>query len=743
MHKKPRLRPLCAAIAALPFPLFFSPALHAQTAETQLKEIVVSATRIEQSADDVAATISSVTQKQVEREMPVNLQEMMRYENGVSVRVLPNRASGVFSATGRAGNEGVNIRGLEGDQVRLQVDGVRLPSTYSSGPYAAGRGDYIDVEAYKRVEILRGPSSTQFGSDGLAGAVSFLTKDPADLLTLGKPTQFAFKSGYNSVDRSWSLVPSFAIRGDTVEAMVLASLRRGHETKTGGSNDSANINRTTANPADTSSDYVLAKMVIKKDRNNRFKLTAENLDRENSTTPLSFFGDSFAAAGLNDVKTRENITRQLLKLDYDYTNTDNSWFQSVSASIYGQHSKNHQWGYEARSITSGWNSRTRDTEYGEKVAGGNLQLESNFGNAVAHRLIYGVDASLTKVESLKEGNNMRDGVSLTGTAGFKVNKSFPDTDYRLLGAFIQDEISIDNLAIIPGLRYDSFKLTPKPDALYAVNNSIAPTTLSGNELSPKLGVIWKFSPVLNAFAQYAHGFRAPTPGQVNGGVTNLTANPPYTAIGNADLKPEISDSLEFGLRGRTQEFSYSASIFHGKYKNFIASNVQVGGVGTLASPTVFQSVNLSDVKINGFEARGEWNFSPNWMLSASYAHARGDQNSNGKSTPLETIDPDKLVLSLRYNEERYGAQANLSAAERKKRNPYGASSFSPGSYQVLDLMVWYNIDKNSSINAGVFNLLNQKYFLWADVRGVSANSASLDAYSQAGRNFSVSYRYQF
>jgi hemoglobin/transferrin/lactoferrin receptor protein len=195
---------------------------------------------------------------------------------------------------------------------------------------------------------------------------------------------------------------------------------------------------------------------------------------------------------LNDVKTRENITRQLLKLDYDYTNTDNSWFQSASASIYGQHSKNHQWGYEARSSTSGWNSRTRDTEYGEKVAGGNLQLESNFGNAVAHRLIYGVDASLTKVESLKEGNNMRDGVSLTGSAGFKVNKSFPDTDYRLLGAFIQDEISIDNLAIIPGLRYDSFKLTPKPDALYAVNNSIAPTTLSGNELSPKLGLSGNF-----------------------------------------------------------------------------------------------------------------------------------------------------------------------------------------------------------------------------------------------------------
>src|SRR5690606_3457943 len=197
------------------------------------------------------------------------------------VRVQPNRASGVFAATGRAGNEGVNIRGLEGDQVRLQVDGVRLPSIYSSGPYSAGRGNYIDPEAFKRVEILRGSASTQFGSDGLAGAVSFMTKDPEDLLTLGKSTQFGIKTGYHSIDDSWTLVPSFAARGERWEGMVLLSSKRGHESETGGDNDARDITRTTANPADTRSDYVLAKLVFKPDTRHHLKLSVENLERDN------------------------------------------------------------------------------------------------------------------------------------------------------------------------------------------------------------------------------------------------------------------------------------------------------------------------------------------------------------------------------------------------------------------------------------------------------------------------------
>ncbi|MDZ7937887.1 MAG: TonB-dependent receptor plug domain-containing protein [Rhodoferax sp.] len=177
---------LCLGLAFGGSGLWAQEAPLAQRPVATLKEVVVSASRVEQELEDVPATLTVITAEDIALDNPTDLEELLGNEVGVSVRSQPNRSSGVFYATGRSGNEGVNIRGLEGDQVRLQVDGVSLPSTYASGPYAAGRGDTIDPEGYKRVEILRGGSSSQFGSDGLAGAVSFVTKEPEDLLTLGK-----------------------------------------------------------------------------------------------------------------------------------------------------------------------------------------------------------------------------------------------------------------------------------------------------------------------------------------------------------------------------------------------------------------------------------------------------------------------------------------------------------------------------------------------------------------------------
>ncbi|MDP2248359.1 MAG: TonB-dependent receptor plug domain-containing protein, partial [Nitrosomonadales bacterium] len=416
-----------------------------------MHDVVVSATRMEQDVNDVAATITSKTSDDIEKEMPTDIKDLLRYETGVSVRSTPNRASAVFRATGRAGNEGINIRGLEGDQVLLQTDGVRLPMIYESGPYAAGRGDYIDVEAYKRVEILRGPASTQYGSDGLSGAVSFLTKDPQDLLTLGKPWQASLKTTYASVDNSWTTVPSFAYANDVVEAMILASIRNGRETENMGKNNARNITRTEPNPSDIESEYLLTKLVLKPSEHHQFKITIEDLKRDVDTNVFSFFGDPFTVASLTNVDVEEDITRQLYKLDYAYDNGRNSWFQRLNASIYRQDSKNEQFGLEERSTNPVL--RTRTTEYAEDTVGGSLQMESNFGDNITHRVVYGIDASFTDVTSFKDGFN-------SSGAPFIPNKSFPDTDYDLFGAFIQDEINIGQFSIIPGLRYDKVKLTP-------------------------------------------------------------------------------------------------------------------------------------------------------------------------------------------------------------------------------------------------------------------------------------------
>lgn len=698
-----------------------------------LKEVVVSATRTEQDIDDVANTVTTISDEEIEKQMPADIKDLLRYETGVSVRSQPNRASGVFRVTGRAGNEGINIRGLEGNQVLLQTDGVRLPAAYESGPFAAGRGDYIDMEAYKRVEILRGPSSTQYGSDGLAGAVSFLTKDPKDLLTLGKPWQAALKVGYSSADNSWTTVPSFAYGNDVVEAMVLGGFRNGEAVDNMGDNHAHNITRTAPNPQDIKSDYLLAKVVLKPHENHQFKLTAENLDRKVDTNVLTFFGDPFTVATLTGVDLREDITRQLFKLDYNYTNEDNGWFQRAAFNVYKQDSENRQIGTETRSTNPVL--RIRDTNYVEDTIGGSFQLESNFGDKITHHLVYGIDASSTEVRSQRDGFN-------SSGAAFVRNKNFPDTDYQLFGAFVQNEIGIGQFSIIPGVRYDKFKLMPHADALYRVNSTTVPAELKGSEVSPKLGVIWKLDPLFSPFAQYAHGFRAPQPVQVNNGFSNLLAANPYTTIGNTSLKPETSNSVEFGVRGSNSALRYSASAFKGRYKDFIASNVLVQE-NPAPTPDVFQSINFGSVEISGFELRGEWAFLDNWSTSASYAHAKGDSKNAGVKAPLASIDPDKLVLGLRYdNNGKYGANLFATIVERKDRNP-SATSYTPKGYEVFDLTGYYQFNNHVSLNAGLFNMFDRKYFAWSDVRNLSATYQQIDAYSQPGRNAAVSVKYQF
>ncbi|MBP6901428.1 MAG: TonB-dependent hemoglobin/transferrin/lactoferrin family receptor [Burkholderiaceae bacterium] len=720
-----------------------------------LPRVVTSATRIETAEDQVAATITTRTAEEIERRGARDLKSLLDDEPGIAVRLQPARMSAVFGATGRGGNEGINIRGLEGNQVLLQTDGVRLPLAYDSGPFVAGRGDYIDIEAYKRVELLRGPSSTAFGSDGLSGAVSFVTKDPSDLLRKGESLAGAVKLGYDSADKSWSLVPQLALRDGAWEGLLLASIRRGHELDNQGSNTGLNWNRTAPNPQDRSSDYVLGKALYRLDGHHQFKATLEWLDRSNRTDPLyTLIGMPLVNANVTGGAAQEDISRTLGKLEWQYVNPRAAWFQRVNAHVYAQDTSNRQWGQETYGAAAAWSRRVRDTRYGERSTGASVQAEANFGVEVAHRVLVGADVSDARLHSYKDGAHYAQSGSLI-VGGFVPNQSFPDTDYRTLGAFVQDEISWGALTVTPALRLDRFSLQPDTgNPLYTVNNKVAPSTLSDSAASPRLGLVWKLSPQWQVYSQYGHGFRAPTPWQVNGGVSNTTANPPYRSIGNPDLKPEHSRSLELGLRGRLGDWSGSLALYSSRYRDFIDSNVDVTATTTVpleagmaASTRTFQSVNLRRAEIAGVEAQLAWRFLPGWKAEARYAHAKGDSvATDGTKTPLASIEPDKATLSLAYEQaERYGAELLLTA-QRSQRRPQASGLIVPEGYAKADLSAWWNLSRDLQLMASLNNLSDRNYVLWTDIRGLTSTAANLalvDAYSQPGRSVSASLRWRF
>ncbi|MGE4410844.1 MAG: TonB-dependent receptor plug domain-containing protein, partial [Sphingobium sp.] len=197
------VRPACASLA-------LALAMIAQQAQAQdddglywldqMSRITVSATRAPMLLLDAPATVTVITDRDIADQMATDIKDLVRFEPGVSVRRAPARFGAALGATGRAGNEDFNIRGIGGNRVLIQVDGIRTPQGFSFGAQDAGRGGYADIGLVKSVEILRGPASALYGSDGLAGAISFTTSDPEDLIRKGEMIGGFVRAQYSSDD---------------------------------------------------------------------------------------------------------------------------------------------------------------------------------------------------------------------------------------------------------------------------------------------------------------------------------------------------------------------------------------------------------------------------------------------------------------------------------------------------------------------------------------------------------------
>ena len=167
--------------------------LASEAQPTQFDTVTVTATHSEQSLGSVPSTVSVVDARQIDQQQIKNMKDLVRYEPGVSV-----------SGTGsRFGLSGISIRGIGGNRVLTQVDGVSVPGEFAFGPFLSAQRNYIDLDTVKQVEIIRGPASTLYGSDAIGGAVSFLTKDAGDYLEDGDDSYARLKTGYDGGDDSW------------------------------------------------------------------------------------------------------------------------------------------------------------------------------------------------------------------------------------------------------------------------------------------------------------------------------------------------------------------------------------------------------------------------------------------------------------------------------------------------------------------------------------------------------------
>ena len=136
------------------------------------EEVIVIASRIPTLASDVIGSVESISSAELEAQMANGLEQIVRYIPGVS--------ASNESQYGRSLTEDVHIRGIRGGAIFL-IDGIRISDSYTG----YGR-DTVDVDLLKKVEIMKGHSSVEYGSDGLAGTIAYFTKDPTDLVEEGR-----------------------------------------------------------------------------------------------------------------------------------------------------------------------------------------------------------------------------------------------------------------------------------------------------------------------------------------------------------------------------------------------------------------------------------------------------------------------------------------------------------------------------------------------------------------------------
>ncbi len=128
--------------------------------------VTVVASRVEERVGEIAGTATVVGRDEMDRRLVQSVADVVRYEPGVSA----------ISESGRFGFSSFRVRGVDGNRVAVEVDGVPLPDAFSVGSFANAGRDLVEPELLRSVEILRGPASAAHGSDALGGVVVLTTR---------------------------------------------------------------------------------------------------------------------------------------------------------------------------------------------------------------------------------------------------------------------------------------------------------------------------------------------------------------------------------------------------------------------------------------------------------------------------------------------------------------------------------------------------------------------------------------
>jgi len=697
-------------------------------------EVMVILGKVPRPIDDVFGAASVISRETIDRELVHDIADLVRYEAGISIE-----------RTGtRFGLSGFKIRGIGGNRVAIEIDGIPVSDQFNIGSFSNSGRNFIDIDLVQQVEILRGPASSVYGSNAIGGVVSFISKKPVDLLAQTKSDYYVgLKGGYYGVDNSQLFSLNGAMETGHLSGLITLSTSSGNEFDNNTGSD------TPSDQQDYSSKSILTKVYYAISDDQQFSLSFDYFERESET-------DVNAVLGLGRFRSTTSIfgddqsERYSIAFSYEF-NPDLALLEGGVVRLYHQKSETEQLTDETRFSRGTSFGFDRDFFYQQEIDGLRLNLYTNWGGSnLEHRIGYGLEWSERKITELRDG--LQTNLDANTSTNIILSEVFPLRDFPIstvkeLGIYLNDEIEVvgTNFRIIPALRFDQYRLDPEADVIYLEDNpSTNIVDIKESEISPKIGIRYQLANNSSLFIQYFEGFRAAPFEDANIGLDIPLFN--IRAIPNPELKSESSQGYEIGYRYSGKQHTLDWIAFHTEYDDFIQTKVNLG-FDPVTGRVIFQSQNIDRARIYGSEFQYSYRTN-DWVTQDDDIKAyfnlfwsKGKNEETGQ--PLNNIDPNHALLGFNWNspDEIWSLALHASLYSSKNKideldDPTEQLFKTPG-YGILDFIINYQISESTSLSTAIYNIGDKKYWRWSDVEGLTVGDPIIETLAASGINASL------
>jgi hemoglobin/transferrin/lactoferrin receptor protein len=671
----------------------------------------------------VAATVSVFDSEDLRFELGNSIADVFRYAPGIDYE----------SAGTRFGSESVNIRGISGNRVAILVDGVPVSDQFDVGSFSNATRDLVSAGFVDQIEVLHGPASALYGSSAIGGVVALRTVDPA--LRTGRPGQSGRMAGnWRGDDSSLQATAVQGFMGDGYSVLAGISGREGEQLDAAAVDDNIDSR-------DFRSRAGLLKLRLAGAVGNSLQASLYVRDSNVRSELESMLGtgrfrSNTALHGDDDYRSH------IGSLEYRF-GSDSRFFDDGVLRGYVQGSTIEQSTYDERGLARRPVAIERFFSFDQETHGieGNLQKQLSIGETT-HRFGFGLEYRRRETEEFRDGieTGIEDGqVSNTLLGEVFPLRDFPISTTTEWGAYIEDSMSAGRWSLIAALRWDGYEMRPDVDAMYTEDYPFAsPVGITESELSPKIGMIYRFTTSAELFLQYSHGFRAPPYEDANISLELPLFN--IRAMPNPELQSERSDGFDVGLRWHGINSSARLSVFRTEYEDFIESKVRVG-IDAQSGRILFQSQNIGQALIEGIEAGASLDLAAmqeGLSFDAALFLARGENRDNGQ--PLNSVGPPQAVtgISWRSTDERLNVSVRGTfTGDWAERDASSGDLFEPPGYAAFDLYLAWRPSSRVTLRAGILNLTDKVYWSWTDVGGLAPDDPVIPYLSRPGRSFSV------